>query len=123
MPYVTRIHVKRCRNVRDLDIDLSLPGPDVLVPTASPEEARAFRHLILTGANGSGKSGILEGVEDGLVWTLFSGEERGKILEHNHKRRRSPMDASSAAHPGDARLNDPARRPRRSTSTWNAEPS
>jgi hypothetical protein len=98
MPYITRIHVKKCRNVRDLDIDLSLPGQDELAPgLAGPP--RAFRHLILTGPNGSGKSGILEGVADALVRTLFSEDEMRRILRRNRERRRTPLDAS------DARLN------------------
>jgi predicted ATPase len=55
MPYLTRIHIDRCRNVRDLDVDLS-----VLVEDGAGAGASNFRHLIVTGPNGSGKSGILE---------------------------------------------------------------
>ncbi|MCK5797495.1 MAG: AAA family ATPase [Deltaproteobacteria bacterium] len=47
---ITQIHVIACRNIHDLDIDLS-------VPKASD---RPFHHLILTGPNGSGKTGLLE---------------------------------------------------------------
>lgn len=64
MAYITRIHVERCRNVRQLDIDLSvsLPTGDA----GGPASARRpkFRHLILTGPNGSGKSGVLEAIRD-----------------------------------------------------------
>jgi len=77
MSYITRLHVERCRNVRDLDVDLSpqttRPGP-VDAPTA-------FRHLILTGPNGSGKSGILEAIADALIRTLFSEDASRRILK------------------------------------------
>src|SRR4051794_15721059 len=59
MPYITRIQIEQCRNVLDLEIDLS-------VPTHASQSGAAgqprFRHLILTGPNGSGKSGILEAI-------------------------------------------------------------
>ncbi|MGK3995630.1 AAA family ATPase [Sorangium sp. So ce1024] len=64
MAYITRIHVEQCRNVRQLDIDLSvsLPTGDA----GGPASARRpkFRHLILTGPNGSGKSGVLGAIRD-----------------------------------------------------------
>ncbi|WP_437319552.1 AAA family ATPase [Sorangium sp. So ce385] len=64
MAYITRIHVEQCRNVRQLDIDLSVPLP--ADGAGGPASARRpkFRHLILTGPNGSGKSGVLEAIRN-----------------------------------------------------------
>ncbi|AUX30534.1 MULTISPECIES: AAA family ATPase [Sorangium] len=64
MAYITRIHVEQCRNVRQLDIDLSVPLP--ADDAGGPASARRpkFRHLILTGPNGSGKSGVLEAIRN-----------------------------------------------------------
>lgn len=66
MPYITRIHVGQCRNVRDLDIDLSVPSGEEGAPESTERVNKPFRHLILTGPNGSGKSGILEAVARAL---------------------------------------------------------
>lgn len=61
MPYITRLHVEDCRNVKLLDIDLSVPeSTGEEAPASTPQEQRSFRHLILTGPNGSGKSGVLK---------------------------------------------------------------
>lgn len=70
MPYIQRIHVGQCRNVRDLDIDLSASSEN-----GADGTSRAFRHLILTGPNGSGKSGILEAIAEELTWGLFEEDE------------------------------------------------
>jgi predicted ATPase len=61
MPYITRIRIDQCRNVRDLDIDLSVPAEN-----GAGKHGPRFRHVILTGPNGSGKSGVLEAVA--LFW-------------------------------------------------------
>ena len=62
MAYITRIKIDACRNVRQLDIDLSVPPPES-GPNGTPSTQRpGFRHLILTGPNGSGKSGVLEAI-------------------------------------------------------------
>ena len=103
MPYISQIHVNQCRNVRDLDIDLSLPGPDALAPVPS-SPPRAFRHLILTGPNGSGKSGILEGVHEALIKALFPGAEASQLLRQNRKRRKH-LATPSAVHADDPRIN------------------
>ena len=68
MAYITRVQIERCRNVRQLEIDLSVPADE---NGANGSGARPrFRHLILTGPNGSGKSGILQEVA-GLVERLL----------------------------------------------------
>ncbi len=89
MPYITHIHVDRCRNIRDLDIDLSMPRAEVIAAShASSEHSQpTFQHLILTGPNGSGKSGVLEmiarEVEESVLpakqlqLTLFELDESG----------------------------------------------
>ncbi|MEO7330368.1 MAG: AAA family ATPase [Minicystis sp.] len=57
MPYLTRVKLDECRNVRGLDIDLSVSTDQNGTNESEPAK---FRHLVLTGPNGSGKSGILE---------------------------------------------------------------
>ena len=54
MSYVRRIRIENYRNVHDFDVDLS-PGP-----------GQVFRHLILTGPNGSGKTSALELIEGSI---------------------------------------------------------
>jgi hypothetical protein len=105
MPYVTQIHVKKCRNVRGLDIDLSVPRSADPAPVPSSQEGRAFRHLIITGPNGSGKSGVLEGVADALVKTFFSAQTQGRFARQSRKRRHSPLDSALYSSTGGARLN------------------
>src|SRR4051794_17712639 len=56
MAYIRRIIARSVRNVRSLDIDLT-PPPGV-------ESGSMPRHLILTGQNGSGKSGILHAIDE-----------------------------------------------------------
>src|ERR1700727_2069719 len=72
MAKVTRIKIEQCRNVPDPDIDLSVPPPhDEATGPGSAARPR-FRHMILTGPNGSGKTGVLEAVAtgwDGVVRT------------------------------------------------------
>jgi predicted ATPase len=71
MPYITRVQIDECRNVRQLDIDLSVPV------SKNGASGPRFRHLILTGPNGSGKSGVLEtialsgwgGVKSSVEWS------------------------------------------------------
>jgi len=101
MPHLTQILVQRCRNVRDLDIDLSCSSPDI----GASEPPRPFRHLILTGPNGSGKSGILEGVGDALIRALLSEGEAKKVLRRTSERRKTPLDSVTSPRGGDARLN------------------
>lgn len=60
MAYITRIRIEQCRNVRQLDIDLSVPVAENDAAHSAAAPAPKFRHLILTGPNGSGKSGVLE---------------------------------------------------------------
>lgn len=61
MAYISRIRVENCRNVRELEIDLDAAVPEE--GAEASEQARPpFRHLILTGRNGSGKSGVLKSV-------------------------------------------------------------
>jgi hypothetical protein len=64
MAYITRIQIEQCRNVRRLDVDLSVPPAAEESGASGPEsvERPKFRHMILTGPNGSGKSGVLEEV-------------------------------------------------------------
>lgn len=62
MAYITRIQIEQCRNVRQLDIDLSVPALENGASGPEPSQRPKFRHLILTGPNGSGKSGVLEDV-------------------------------------------------------------
>ncbi len=45
-PYIEKLHVDNCYAYQDFNIDMAGPG--------------AFRHLVLTGKNGSGKSTILK---------------------------------------------------------------
>jgi predicted ATPase len=71
MPYITRIHIDKCRNVRDLDVDLS-----VAAENGAGEPAAKFRHLILTGPNGSGKSGVLEAVANSWEELLTRSQQR-----------------------------------------------
>lgn len=61
MSYITRVRIEKCRNVENLDIDLS-GGHDPRLPVSVPESSPVFRHLILTGPNGSGKSGVLAAI-------------------------------------------------------------
>ncbi len=58
MPYITRLDIRRCRNIEALTIDI-------------PPGERGFRHLLLTGPNGSGKSGVLEGLWKELDLEVF----------------------------------------------------
>jgi len=60
MAYITRIQIDQCRNVRQLDIDLSVPADENGANGSAAPARPKFRHLILTGPNGSGKSGVLE---------------------------------------------------------------
>ena len=71
MAYITRIRIEQCRNVRQLDIDLSVPVGEngAAQPAAAP--APRFRHLILTGPNGSGKSGVLQEVAAHVEMWLY----------------------------------------------------
>jgi len=62
MSYITHIHIEACRNVKNLDIDLSVPGQADEAPESGQQARSAFRHLILTGPNGSGKSGVLAAI-------------------------------------------------------------
>ncbi|MFT3766480.1 MAG: AAA family ATPase [Minicystis sp.] len=75
MPYITRIQIEQCRNVRDLDIDLSVPAAEEPAGLGSVPHPK-FRHLILTGPNGSGKSGVLQEVA-GLVEDLLYPPTQG----------------------------------------------
>jgi len=51
-PYLTSLHVNDCYTYRDFDIPIG-KGVD-----------KPFRHLILTGKNGSGKTTVLQGIND-----------------------------------------------------------
>ncbi len=50
-PYLTSLHVNDCYTYRDFDIPIG------------EGEGKPFRHLILTGKNGSGKTTILRGID------------------------------------------------------------
>ena len=111
MPYVTQIHVTRCRNVRDLDIEslgAGAGGCCARVPAPHPDGAQRVGEERDPRRCGGWR----------LVWALFSGEERDKILQHNHKRRRSPVDGAF----GDLRLNVQQGGPYLGLD-WNAPPS
>lgn len=72
MAYLTRIHVENCRNVKDLDVDLSPNGAKTdEAPESSNGTKLPFRNLILTGPNGSGKSGVLEAVLEEIRRSIF----------------------------------------------------
>lgn len=75
MPYITRIQIEQCRNVRQLDIDLSVPA------SKNGASGLKFRHLILTGPNGSGKSGVLEFVANWIQEAFNSAnpQHRGAL--------------------------------------------
>jgi predicted ATPase len=72
MAHLTRIRMAECRNVRDLDIDLSVPPVE---NGTSGVDGAGFRHLILTGPNGSGKSGVLEEIKRQAESALYSSDE------------------------------------------------
>jgi ABC-type cobalamin/Fe3+-siderophores transport system ATPase subunit len=55
MAYIRRIQIDDYRSIKQLDVDLS------------PVEAHKFRHLILTGPNGSGKTSALELIHPALL--------------------------------------------------------
>jgi len=55
-PYFTSLHVNDCYTYQDFDIPIG------------EGEGKPFRHLILTGKNGSGKTTILKGLE---YWMTF----------------------------------------------------
>lgn len=80
MAYITRIHVEQCRNVRQLDIDLSVPlsADDAGGPASSMRPK--FRHLILTGPNGSGKSGVLEAIRNSVSADLVPPHGQQLVL-------------------------------------------
>lgn len=108
MAYITRIQVKKCRNVRDLEIDLTIPPPEDLTPESSERTTRPVRHLILTGPNGSGKSGILEGAADELIMSLLPPEDAGRVRNAQRRRRerdRISMKPVEPARTWDAELN------------------
>lgn len=60
-PYFTALHVNDCFTYRDFDIPIGV-GED-----------KPFRHLILTGRNGSGKTTILRGINDWMVLSKNNG--------------------------------------------------
>lgn len=68
MPYITGIDVIKCRNLLALEIDLN-----------PKTEERDFLHLILTGPNGSGKTGLLDGLTHYLDMFLAPTIEREHI--------------------------------------------
>lgn len=77
MAYINHIHIKNCRNVKTLDVDLSPHGPetdDESEPASSNRSKLLFRHLILTGPNGSGKSGVLKRLATHLARVLVNSE-------------------------------------------------
>ena len=57
MAYLTKIEIRGCRNVKRAEIELLSPAGSDAAPVT---------HLILTGANGSGKTGVLEQVASEL---------------------------------------------------------
>lgn len=109
MPYIKGISVRRCRNVRDLEIDLSVSREELDGARRIEEQTeRTFRHLILTGPNGSGKTGILERVADCLVLSLFELGGAYSILRKRHRERpqeRTNVLPASPMARGDAELN------------------
>lgn len=61
MPYVTHITTTQLRGIPPLEI------------TLEPGDGRAFRHLVLTGANGSGKTSILGAIATQIFADLSFG--------------------------------------------------
>ncbi len=72
MAYITHIHIENCRNVQQLDVDLSASAPEGEAPASSERARPAFRHLILTGPNGSGKSGVLKAIARCMTESLLN---------------------------------------------------
>ncbi|MCY7330848.1 MAG: ABC transporter ATP-binding protein, partial [Saprospiraceae bacterium] len=60
-PYFTSLHVNDCFTYRDFDIPIG------------QGEGKPFRHLILTGRNGSGKTTILRGINDWMALSRNNG--------------------------------------------------
>lgn len=88
MPYITRLDIRRCRNIEELSIEL-------------PPGDRPFRHLILTGPNGSGKSGVLEGLKtewDLLGPALFAFHPRDRLNGTSFLSLLGAIDVRNVAH-------------------------
>jgi predicted ATPase len=63
MAYIRRIHVEPFRCVPRLDIDLGVE-PTQSEETLVEPHAPTFRHLIITGPNGSGKTSLISGIAE-----------------------------------------------------------
>lgn len=62
-PYFTSLHANDCYTYQDFDIPIGVG------------EGKGFRHLILTGKNDSGKTTILQGINE---WGEFAKEREGE---------------------------------------------
>mgnify|MGYP002777777989 CR=1 FL=1 len=70
MPYIRRIRISNYRSITDLDVDLT------------PPEGERFRHLILTGPNGSGKTSALDLIREAFGRILRpTGETSPVVLD------------------------------------------
>lgn len=105
MPYITRLLVENCRNVRHLDLDLKPSG----------NEGREFLHLILTGPNGTGKSGVLEAVAAEIANDIQNGPDHKKGLVLGNK-------LSGSSNPGVPAPFEKWLRDHPATITWSGSP-